>query len=351
MSRIKKVGMHVPYTWDEPTYLACSLADLARETGTSVSLLSSQSRDSGVDHRWDELVNSGKRQSFFAWRQDCSHLIWFDVQPNNVIDAHKEGIKNILIPLWHRLAKQELLNASPYYDSIICPNNGAADLLKDLNDDVRTIPWSMGSIPFDLPPPQNGKRFLLLMDSHTSRRIGMMIITALRILFDFDRDAHFTVLYTKNWSAPTLEALRDLISCHGNRITMLKKPSHLGRMEAYMQHDWVFVPSIRENTGLFALEALSRGRPVISFDIRPHNEFLTHGENACLIPCEVDYNWLGAPEVVMNSFDLTEQLRTLCEDTTMYKLVRGEMAKTSQIAESRKRHFRFRQLMTESWSD
>lgn len=307
-----QIGFHVPYTWDDSTYMACSLADFASRLGLPVSILSNQAHETSLHHRWDNLVLSGKRNNYSLWQSGCSHLVWFDVQKHKVAQAHREGRRNILVPLWHRLTAEHL-EVLPLYDTIVCTHRALYDRLATLPCKAIHAYWDCG-LPFvSEAMPSTTRRIYMPVDAYTARTIGLVLLNTIRILLDFDADTMFTVSYSKNWARPTFNALGDLIRAHPDRVRVMKKPTFAERVEAYQRHDWVFLPALRESTGLVAQEALCCRKPVVCFDYQPHRELLQDGLNAKFVPCEIALRWLDVPEAVVNSYDLAEQLRTLVE--------------------------------------
>lgn len=322
MSFPTKIGFHAPYTWDEATYLACSLSDFLTRSGISVSYLSNQSHEQNVHYRWDNLVTNGKRHDFYSWRQDCSHLVWFDVQRDKVTAARREGRRNILVPLWHRLLPQDLDTMSQY-DFVVCTHPALYKQLKrSVKTNVLLIPWHTCLRLPDQTMSFGGKRFFCPLDSYTTRKIGGLLLSTLQVMLDFDEDVTFTLSYNRSWSREQTAMLGDLIRKDPRRLQIIKRPTYSDRLEAYGRHDWTFIPALRANVGLYALEALAYRRPVLAFDAPPHSSLLKNNINSCLVPCELSKTWLGASEVVVNSFDLVEQFRRVVEDPGIYEQLR-----------------------------
>lgn len=309
-----KIGLLAPYTWNETTYMACGLADLAVRLGVSVSYLSQQPPDSEVHYRWDRLVLNGRRQSFEMWHNECSHLVWFDIQKSRLYEAHRSGKKNILVACWHQIAKEQL-SLLPLFDAVVSPSVAACQRLTQLAPSAQhvCVPWDCGLPIVTSAMPGTGQNVLCVVGSRTASGAGPLILNTLRVLLDFDDEVRFTLMYSKGWGPAASQTLSELLRKHGERVRLLRRPSYASRVEAYNRHDWVFAPNLREESGWSALEALHCRRPVVVFDAAPSNELVQNGHNGLLIPCEISYNWLGATEVVVNAFDLTEQLRRLVD--------------------------------------
>lgn len=320
----KQIGIHAPYTWDDPTYMACIVADLAMRCEINISYLSSQAHDQQVHYRWDALVRSGKRTDFQAWAYDCSHIIWFDIQKKKLEIAKKMNVKNIIVAMWQRFNK-DYYDMLGHYDVVVCPTKACFDVLKNnANLSERTsllsVNWDSGFPIVDHPMCFGGKRMAVFLNGQTAEDSGQLILNTMRAVMDGDLDFHLTIVHTKNWTRPVLEAVRSLQGLRGrNRTRVIRKPSYSERSEIYATHDWVFLPSINENAGIFALEGLANGRPVIAFNAPPLNEIIRDGHNGCLIGCNLGTGEHGVPHVHVNARDLTEKLLTLADDGHMFK--------------------------------
>lgn len=311
MATPKQIGFHVPYTWDDATYMACTLAGLATQLGLPVSLLSNQAHETNIHYRWDHLVLSGKRADYGHWHPDCSHLIWFDIHKAKLEQAIKSRCVNIFVPLWHRLA-QDQIDLLPLFDHIVCPHRSIYGMMRDVTPRAFHLPWDTGLPLTGDAMPSATRRIYVPIDSYTARAFGVPLLNALRILVEGHEDTTLTISYTKNWDRPAMTSLGDLIRCYPRRVRLLRKPSHSERVEAYLRHDWTFVASLRENAGLIAHESLCCRKPVVVFDIEPNRDLLPD-TCASFVPCETRGNWLGVPEAVPNLSQLVDHLRALVD--------------------------------------
>lgn len=324
------LGIHAPYTWDESTYLACQLGDFAIRHGVKVSYFPYQSREDKLHHGWDSKVLSLKNSDFEEWRQHQTHIVWFDVQKAKMLETRRSGINNILVSMWHRLSKDDL-DILPKFNNVVCSCKHAFNLLSPHVNGalfpgkqiLRRIPWDCGAAITDSPMLFGGKRLFIPVDGFTAREIGSLLFSTLRTLLDFDELLQITVGSTKNWSHSAMDSLGELIQRHPHRVKLLKKPTYSDRLHAYATHDWVFVPALRDNTGVMAMEALCARRPVIAFDVDPFRELVKSGHSGHLIPCEIDYDQCGAPCAVVNAHDMTEVLKACLSDTVIYDKLRN----------------------------
>lgn len=337
-----RIGLHVPYTLDEATYLACNLADCAMRLGLPVTILSSQAHESRVHYRWDREVLSGRRNDFGEWASHCSHVVWFDVQKKKVAEAAKLGVKNILVVLPSRL-NQDDLSFLHVFDALVCAQRSTYSVLRDwLKRKAVYVPWDSGRPLTTDPMRFGGKRVFVPLESKTADAIGPLIFHALRILLDMDDEMEVTISHVRSLNRPAVLTLTDLAKVHKARVVLLKKPNYADLAEAYATHDWVFVPEVRANTGLSALESLAAGRPVIAFDAPPFNEFIKDGRHGILMPCEARTEtdpFRLTNKVKGNAYQIQKSLTRMLADHLLYERLCNE-SWTDELLERRHRFYR-----------
>jgi len=291
--------------------MACTLAGLASQCGLPASILSNQAHEENIHYRWDRLVLSSKRTDYGQWHRDCSHLVWFDVQRAKLEQAMRSGCVNIFVPLWQRLTPDQLAWL-PYFDHVVCSHRAVYNLLKTVTTAATYQPWDTG-LPFTGGTmPSETRRIFVPFDSWTLKNAGGPLLTSLRILLDGDQDTVLTISYNCNCGPHAANALAELLRRFPRRVRVLRKPNHAERVEAYLRHDWTFIPSLRENVGLVAHEALCCRKPVVVFDVPPNRELLPR-DCASFVPCGERCNSLGVPEAVPNMQQLADHLRGLVE--------------------------------------
>jgi hypothetical protein len=328
MASPTKIGFYLNYAWDEPTRTACAIADTLTSLGVSVTMLSSSPRRDDVHAYWDERVYSEHRIKFDEWANRCSHLIWLDVPPPEKLQSQRR--QNVLLFPWHRITAEQVKQLQGYR-AILCPSKASFSLLQKLGHST-AIDLSLFDV-FEpmLEPKHTGQRRLFCpIDSYTARAAGLGLLHSLQVLLDADMELHVTIGYGRNWSAEGIKALEGMSLRHGDRLTLLKRPTWLTRCEAYLTHDLVCDFSLRQTTGLFALEALAHGRPVLAFDVAPMQEIVQEGETGWRVPCGIAYNSINAPEVVVNHADLLDRLKTAIDAVAAKQLAPAKFWKTQR---------------------
>jgi hypothetical protein len=327
-SAAEKVGIYAPYGWDDATYMAGSLYDLASNVfGFNVSYLSVALHEQGVHFLWDASVLNGTKHSFKTWADGCAHITWLHLHPGKLEAAIQMGCKNTLVALPHRLTSGDFPLLSRF-NRVVCPTKALYDTLKNKvgHRNIQYVPWDTHlPIREKEGTRSSGRvRVLVPLDSPTARAIGPLVLHTLRILLDGNPDVEVTILYGKNWPQMALLALHELLDLHENRVKALKKPNHCQRIEEYSNTDWVFCPNIADNSGLAALEGLACGAPAVSFNAAPYNEFLIPFHNACLAKCDVVENMMGLPQIRPNARELLDTLYEACQNRVVLHNLRRQ---------------------------
>jgi hypothetical protein len=217
-----------------------------------------------------------------------------------------------LVPLWHKIGEDQLY-LLPRFDHIVCPHAAVFALLEGIIQGVQHSPWDTGLPLHSAGLVSDTRRIYVPIDSYTAKVFGVQLLSALSVLVDDRKDTMLTIGYQRSWDRPSLQVLGELLKKHPHRIRLLRKPNHAERVEAYLRHDWTFVPSLRDNAGLAVHESLCSRKPVATFGIQPFRaiatEHCTH-----FIPCEQKTNWFGAAEAIPNMAVLLDQLRLLANE-------------------------------------
>jgi hypothetical protein len=303
-----KIGFYLPYGWDEPTRTACAVADHVAAAGASVTFLSPTPRRDDVHGHWDDCVYNEQRIKFDDWASRCSHLVWLDFPAPEKLQPSRR--QNVLLLPWHRATTEQFASLDQFR-SVLCPSDASYRLMQKLGHKA-----SLDCTLFDVVEPvvaptcDGLRRIFCPIDSYTARTAGLGLLHSFQVLLDADPELSVTIGYGRNWSPEGIKALESMSQRHGERLQLLKRPTWLTRCESYLTHDLVCDLSLRQTTGLFALEALAAGRPVAAFDVAPMGEIVKEGETGWRVPCGVAYNAINAPEAVVNYADLQERLQT-----------------------------------------
>lgn len=295
-----RVGFYAPYDFGEATSLACSLADLARAMGMTVSYLAYNKREPHVRDYWDRRVRSAKRVAFRDWVREQDTIVWFDCFPGLLNQAQMVQRTNVLVPLW-RTIDARAGAWLPAFDHIVAPSRLLYELFTlRLNlHNVTLAGWYAGPAPYtpDPNPVEEDKLKLYIdLDGMSCRAIGSALLSALHVALDRRPHLEVTLALGRRWSKEALPALQMVCQATG-RLAITRGEPYGKKMQRYAAHDCVCCPNVCPNTGYDAIEALVHGCPVLAFDIPPYNEFLQPAHNGALLVCEPEPNWLGVPVV------------------------------------------------------
>ena len=114
----------------------------------------------------------------------------------------------------------------------------------------------------------------------------------------------------KSWSKRSRVEIKRMSDRWKSRLSVKYRTALPDQLKDIHTHDWTFIPSPRVNIGVMAMRSLSCGVPVIAFDVPPLGELLSSPRNAALIPCELSFNWLGAP----SAYSQAPQIMKTCVD-------------------------------------
>lgn len=308
MSSPTKIGFYLRYGWDESTRAACTVADYVSSLGASVTFLSPEPREDEVHSVWDERVTSERRRGFAEWADRCSHLFWVDV-PTHLAQHQIADRKNVLLLPWHRLDEEKQKRLKLFH-TILCPSHSSyrAMQLAGYGDRSSCAMFdAFGAL--HTPAASLQKRIFCPIDSYTGRELGVGLLYQLQTLLDSDPEIQITVGYGKSWSSEGVKILTSMLTQHEGRFAAIKRPTWLTRGACYETHELTLDLSLRQTTGLFALESLSYGRPVVTFDVAPMHEIVEIDKTGWRVPCGIKLGTMKTPEAVVNFSDLAATLQ------------------------------------------
>lgn len=324
--RAESVGFYSPYGWDEAAYVAVRLANLTRKFGQVPSYRVAGSQDSrgySFNNDWDEEVVRS-RKGLKTWMSEQRVIVWTDLHKGLLRHAKVQGVKNVLVPLLHRLESHHIRDLR-LFDTICCPNTHTFNVLQatGLQNLVNTgwdagMPITTKKTPYCLEET----RVLVLPEWPMTNEWGVMLAYLLRSLLDSELNVTVTLLQLRQWSKVVNVAMQDLVQPHVCRINMLRSPTWHGLLHAYRVHDWAIYLPEKINAGVRLAEAKSQGLPVISWDLPSVREFFVPDKTAKLIPCEQNKDTLGRGTVRLNTHAVMDTVyRTVGDRQTWFNLL------------------------------
>lgn len=334
------IGIFAPYTHSEVTAMACALGDTIRWLGESAEYASAQLFKRDINHKWDSEVQRLRRGQFKYWAGQLKTIIWFDVQPTRLQTAIKLGCRNILVPCWHNIQECHIEHMQ-YFDAVVAPHTAAYQQLRmGWSDRHHLIQWDqcLPVIEHPVDLVEKGKlKILVSVNGASIRLFGAELLPVIQLLTHSRQSLQITLAHTRQWTKNATAIARSLVSASRGRVKMLRNPTYRQRMHAIQQHDWMFCASVRANSWWDASEALSKGVPVICFDIPPYNELITHGYNGGVLRCDVMRDISQAPVASVNPKLLLEGLSHLVQSDQLLWTVHS---RTWSDVENRVRGFR-----------
>lgn len=278
-----RLGLYADYQHDETTSMACSLGDLARLLGFTVSYLAPCRRPGRIWRYWDSRVQSARRRDFRDWACRQDSIVWFVHEPEKLRQAQDLSCNNVLVADIHTLRRQdvELLNE---YQAVVAPCQHSGRLLNTFGvNRLVAAPWYPGPRPIvrGVEPAVPGKTRICVHVPWRCRQATDELLAAVRISLSRRPELEITLLTSGSWKRPVEDCARR-IAGDTRRLYVRCRASYVDRAEEYAQHDWVICPHVVSNGGYYALESLVHGCPVVAPVTPTLQEILQPAHNGAL---------------------------------------------------------------------
>jgi len=301
-----RLGIVTRYFQHEVTQAAIHLAEVAEHISMRPTILARRVCRKEVSPYWDNRVINERKAEFNEWALQCSHIIW--TAPPRAYElawTKDHGIETILLAIWDELTAKHEVSAQ-MFDSIVFPYNCAANAVCKAWGGTGTE-WRPRLAPWDVPIPLGESRplpdtltvFVPLFDSQPSRS-SLPVFNVMEAIVRAMPEVHFIVASGTRWALRATRWMRRLCKIYPGRFRWVKQPNRLQRLSLYGASQLTLWPAVREGLALVGLASLCMGVPVVAWDIPPQNEYLHQNKNALLLPCDIQENWLGVPEAVVN---------------------------------------------------
>lgn len=324
------VGIYAPYGPHEVTAAALRVATHALRNGCAPRLLAQGPPVNGVHPFWDHRVKRGGRQAAYRWALGCDQFFWFHHDPDLLRRAKLVAgrAKHIFVPRWHYLHSLPA-QALAEYDYLFCPCAGAKQaVLRDF-----AVPetkagwcfWDPGLPPIrshrlDRPAQQT---LFVLVDSYTVEFAGAHVAETLyRLLQEFPH-LRVTVEALRAWHPEVRGLWRVMGAQFGQRLRVLKRQNLAARLSLFHGHAWTFVPSLRTDFGLTALQSLACGTPVILHYLQPYADMFHQGDECLFVPSDFVVGPHEAPEARYSTEQSLVVLAEALETQALFEQMRS----------------------------
>lgn len=336
------LGIYSPYQRSETTLSALRLADFALSSSFQVRLLAPSPAERNLHPYWDQHVRIAKGNSPYYWAKGCQYIVWFDHHPQLLAKARLVADKatQCLVPMWHRLPRMDSAQFA-LYDRVVCPLRTVSGLLVELGlidpEAGRRLQWCAWDAGVE-PVQRAGLvesgviKLYVPIDSATIDESGAFTLRVLDELLKIAPHVTVTVDCTKSWPRKIRPAIRDLVTCWRGRLKVIYRSSFPEMQMQFHDHDWTFLPCLRANTGIVALQSLACHTPVIAYDVEPFGKLIRSKENGLSVNCDLGSNWLGASMAAPRFVDTLEALRTALRDEHMLDICRHRAYKLDKLA-------------------
>ncbi len=311
-----RIGFQVHYRVDEITRAAARLADFARSLGHDVAFHTPSHRVPQVHPTWDGVVETDDDRPFASWVRDVQTVVVMEpLTPRHFTAAAKAGCKTVVFAPWTMIA-ESMGECYKMADEVVSPIKQGVPLLVEQwgLTTCRYVPWDNGLPATRKADAVDPGRTRVLVPLH----VGVVPGEILNVVWRLLRQCPFVDVVMlsdpRRFSTAIAKAVgriqRTFEASGQFRVVNVRKTpgeelSHYGRS------DLVVWASEFEGMATVGLDAVSMGTPVIAYDVAPQNEFLHDRKNAVLVPCDLEYNWLGVPTVKQNLEEFESHLVAL----------------------------------------
>jgi glycosyltransferase involved in cell wall biosynthesis len=304
------LGIVTRYQKHDSTFAALAIARHLEARGCNFSLLSRGWRAKSVIPDWDSHI---KTVRYDTWLKNKQLIIW--TEPADEAWLHYAAVNHVysyLYSSWEQFGSYDEKTLS-YYARILAPTPMQAMLLRD-----RFQLANVSSIPFTPGLPVTHKRGnmvpgqLRLFTSLYGAQLKRVELAAVLMLADMCAEfpeVHVTIACSKGLAPYTIRDLREYAKQFGTRWTVKHDCPWQEQTLLIADSDLTVWPAKYDGIGLLGLTSLYMGTPVVAWDVPPMNEHLSPGANALLVPCELDYNWLGVPHAIPDYEEFVRVLR------------------------------------------
>ncbi len=298
------VGFHVSFQDSEVSRAVSRLADFAKASGHHVSI-HSPSPIRWNDSAWSREVLTESSVPVADWLGRNQILIWVHAPGETILNRVASlGCKTVLLSPWDIILEQ-LRPCYQMADVVVTPCRQGLDLFRETwGVRSRYVPWDVG-LPLTRGHPVAEDRVRLFFPLHREQALRVHPAT-LGLLANILHRASFAdivLVYNPRSLSPSSHRLIRRLNrvygpsgqFHGISDRSITRDDLLLQ---YGRSDLTVWSSEFEGLATVGLESLSMGTPVFAYDAPPQSEFLIPGCNAQLVPCELKYNWFGAPIVI-----------------------------------------------------
>ena len=328
------VGISLNYTEIWQKRIAIRIAEVISSIGYDVSFFSSvkvliKPRKKERVCEWDKFVVYDREVDYRNWSKQQNIIIWLDMPTSDLVGyAKNKKIKTVVLFDWRKMNySKEYLKTLSMLDVVVTTSRQAAKwLFEEFKlKKIIYIPWDTGYSPLKKTAITYNNIFRIFMPMHGDYMHCVspdMFLVLDKLVRDTD-NVEVCVSYNRRYAKAigTNKILQKLVSQfneEGKFKLIADKSSNINTILAnYSVSDLTFIPIDRDGLGIFAVESLTMGKPVVCYDIATLNEYVSDDRNALLIPCQLKSIESQIPVAI---FDHNEVWKTLRNALNSYKI-------------------------------
>ena len=275
------------------------------------------------------------KRIFKQWIEDnkLEHIIfidehWFEMQIDFLVDVCNDlNIKSSHIIMWEKFNPEH----KDYYNSftnLICPTECSyKKVLKSGFDNAKYVKWGINLNTFKYNELKDTKKITFF---HPSGYGGIHERKSTKEVVDsflhFKNKKHIELIITQQSMNPGTYGVKDK---EGKQVSNIKiiggTISQKDMINLYQNTHVVLLPSKHEGLGIPFLEAMSCGKPVITVDTAPMNEFIRNNINGLLVSAKEirTFSDIFVSQHIPDIKDLTNKINIISQPLLLKTLSRN----------------------------
>lgn len=314
------IGIVSPYEFCDTTAAALNVANLAKNLGNDVRILSRNS-PVHVDREWNAKAS---KLSFYR-SPICDVYIHFDFgnKLREHLDIPARDARHILVPTLKSLCNVDSSRFVPDHSLIVCPNyvvrqNLIHECFQGIDDDrLITLPFPATKMS---PARVIGDRLGLTLVTGRSTDLEILDFLLTSLCGLNSENLHIQVIGLRAWNDRERRILRQ----HGALLHQPRTFVELDRI--FLQTDLTISTLEDTDFGSLLSRSISCGAPVIAFDTLPFSTVITDNVNGFLIEKPLDSFELAAGRML-------DKLYACIRDPNILVQVRTSMRSVKTSAE------------------
>jgi len=330
-----RLGIVTQYNGSDATQAAILLADHAQLSGVPVSCFAVGTPNRFVDSRWDSRIIVESKQHFTDWAQRHTRILWTHVpNPGEVLFAQELGVQTAILLEGSHLDPDDGESLREV-DKLLSINRFVGRLVQDYwNIPKKSFVYMPLAFP-TVPASRSISSRRIFWATHTSQAeyTPIIIFDLLRELLEQDESIELVVSYSACFDNKAYRKFRSLRALGESRVRVFRRPERTFQRRLMSEATLTLSPALSDSFGIVGLSSLSVGTPVLSWNAKPQNEYLSNGVNSVLVSASMERRGLAAIFVRREMQDLIKVVSDVLKNETQLCKMRKCAIDTSRERE------------------